>query len=285
MRSKNTGYKALIALSCVCSLAAAVLLYFAQTVGYDLSIQHFARNSPFAAGAVCAIAAAIILGIVAGVIRARDKENAGFAPASAFGIFAASVTAFMMLAAFILSIRQLSQGMELLPLVRLVLMALSAAFFFLTAARERKSGGGFALLSLCPMLFGLISILIEYFDTSYGMNAPIKTYALLMYIAVTLFFSAEVRVALSRVLPFWYTFFGTCCLALTAGVGLSQTAVALHDTVGHGFSLIDSMLCVCIALFTASRLFSFGAPTEATDADLPAGEKSNEEAADENEQA
>lgn len=273
MIQKKSPYRLMIALVSACAAAAGLLLYFALTVDYDISIQHFARQSPFAAGAVLVIACALVIGILAGILRVRDRENKGFHPTSAFGAFSASLTGFMLLAVFILSIRQLSSGIALLPLFRLVLMALSAAYFFLMSARNVQSGRAMAFLSLCPMLFGLLSVLTAYFDTVYGMNAPVKTYSILMYIAVTLFFTAEVRVVLKRVLPFWYTFFGACCLTFAGAVGLSRAAVALHDTVGHRFSLIECILCVCIALYTASRLFSFGAPANTAEAaeTVPAG--------------
>ena len=94
MTQKNTVYKVLIALVCLCALTAGVLLYFAQTVGYDLSIHHFAVGSPWAVAAPAAIGAALVLGVIAGILRAKDKENAGFAPASIPGIFAAALLHF-----------------------------------------------------------------------------------------------------------------------------------------------------------------------------------------------
>ncbi len=258
MNFNSRIYKVLICFAGVCAAAAAVFLYFAQTVGYDLSIQHFAKESPYALGAVLSGAAAAILGISAAAVRAHDPARAHFAPPSAFFIFASSITAFMMLASFILSIRALASGLPILELVRLIFVALSAAFFFLVTTQEQK-GDGFALLSLCPMLYALLSVLVIYFDTGYGMNAPIKAYYLLLYLSMALFFSAEARTVIRGTQPFTYTFFGVLCFTASAAVGLSQLAIALYDTVGHGFSVIDSALWIGIALFALSRLISFDA--------------------------
>jgi hypothetical protein len=282
MNQKNSAARLLLGAAGLLSLAAAVCLYFALTVDYDLSIRHFARNSPFAYGFAAAIGAALLCGIAAGILKRRSADRTAGIHTGTFGIFAAAATAFMLLASFILSIRALSAGLPVLEIVRLVMMALSAAFFFLIAAREKKTGGPAALLALCPLLFSLLSVLTVYFDKSYGMNAPVKICWLLAYISMTLFFTGEVRVVLGRPLPFWHTVFGVFCLAMTVSVGLSHLAVALFDTVGHGFSLIESALFICIALYTAARLFCTGTPEEIPAAEeAPAAEETEEARAEE----
>lgn len=262
MNQNNTAYKILIGIACAVAAATAVSLYFALTIGYDISIRHFAVDSVGAMAAAVCVCIAIVPAVTAGILRHRNKNCVGFSALSTPQAFTAAVTAFMLFASFILSIRALATGLPLLEIARLVLMALAAAYFFLTALRDRKPSGAYSLLSLCPLMYALVSLLSVYFDKSYGMNSPVKTYYLLMYMAMTLFFSGEVRVVLGRTLPFWYTAFGVMSLCLTAGVGLSHTAIALNDTAGHGFSLIDSAVFVCIALYTAVRLFAFGTPVE-----------------------
>ena len=275
MQPKNTGYRILLGAAGVAALIAAVCLYFAQTVGYDLSIRHFARNSPFAYGFAASVAAALLCGIAAGIRKRKTADRTAGIHTGTFGIFAAAVTAFMLLASFILSVRALSAGLPILEVLRLFLMALSAVFFFLIAAREKKTGGAAALLSLFPLLFSLLSILSVYFNSSYSMNAPVKICWLLTYISMTLFFTGEARVVLGRTLPFWHTFFGVFCFTMTTSVGLSQLAISLTDTVGHGFSLVDSALFVCIAMYTAARLFTAGTPAPAV-SDAPETEQSED---------
>lgn len=283
MHQKNTVYKLLLGIAGLAALLAAVFLYFAQTVDYDLSIRHFARNSPYAWGFAVSVVAALTCGIAAGIGKSRAADRTAGIQINTFGIFAAAVTAFMLLASFILSIRALSTGLPILEVLRLVLMALSAAFFFLIAAREKKAGGAAALLSLCPLLFSLVSVLTVYFDTDYGMNAPVKICWLLTYISMTLFFTGETRGVLGRTVPFWHTFFGVFCLTMTASVGLSQLTVALADTVGHGFSLVDSALFVCIALYAAARLFVTGTPVPAVSETAEPAQPEESEETNENE--
>lgn len=262
-------YKILIALLAICAIAGAVFLYFAQTVDYDLSIRHFAKGSPYAIAASLSAAAAAVVGLAAGLTQKRKSAQVYLAAPSAFFIFTSSVTGFMMLASFILSIRELAHGLPILEILRLVLLALAAAFFFLVSTREKK-GDGFAFLSLCPILYALLSVLTVYFDTAYAMNSPLKSYYLLMYLSMALFFTAEARTAIRELQPFSYTLFGSLCFVLSASIGLSQLAIALYDTVGHGFSVIDCALWIAISLFALSRLLSLTAGskegTDSTDA-------------------
>jgi len=276
-------YKILVCLLGICAIAGAVFLYFAQTVDYDLSIRHFAKDSPYAVAASLSVAAAAVVGVAAGFILKRKSIPVRFSKPSAFFIFTSSITAFMMLASFILAIRELSRGLPILEILRLVLLALSAAFFFLVSTREKK-GDGFALLSLCPMLYALLSVLTVYFDTAYAMNSPLKSYYLLMYLSMALLFSAEARTAIRELQPFAYTFFGALCFVLSASIGLSQLAIALYDTVGHGFSVIDCALWIAISLFALSRLCSLTVgseeETDGTDAAQITESNSNEAESD-----
>lgn len=259
MNRTRTAYKLLIALSCALALAAAVFLYFAQTVDYDLAIRHFARDSAHARAAVVCILLSLLSGLTAAILRTRLPIPVAQIPLSPTATFGAACTAFMMLASFILSIRTLSTGLPILKIAELVLMALAAAYFFLIAAREPK-GGAFALLSLCPMLYAILALLNVYFDTSYAMNSPLKSYGLVLYISLALFFSAEARAVIKKPSAFLYTFFGVCCLTMTVALGLSQFVISLYDTVGHGFSLIDCVLRIAVALYAAARLLKTDIP-------------------------
>ena len=268
MSRSRIPYILLLAAIAAASLAAAVLLYFAQTVGYDLTIRHFAKNSPYALGAAICIGIALLSAIAAGILRAKTGSITVANPLPAVGAFFAACTAFLMLATFIVSIRALSTGIAVLKLVQLVLMALAAAYFFLTAAKDAKASGGFALLSLCPMLYAVLSLLLVYFDTSYAMNSPVKSYLLLVYISMALFFSAEARAVLRKPSPFLYTFFASACLIFAGALGLSQIVIALHDTVGHGFSVLDCAVRITVALYAAVRLFTAdSAPSEKENSD------------------
>jgi hypothetical protein len=115
-----------------------------------------------------------------------------------------------------------------------------------------------SFVSMLPALYAVISMLTVYFDKTYAMNSPVKIYELAMYAAMALFFVAEARCALRIPRPASYAFCGIACTVMCTVNGMSHFLVALHDTVGHGFSLVEAALWLCVALYALSRLFDFG---------------------------
>ncbi len=261
MNRNCIAYKILIACTAAASLAAAIFLYLAQTVGYDTAIHHFAKGSPHAIGAAVFLLLALGCGLAAAIVRARDKTPFVRTQPSVLGMFSAACTAFLMLASFILNIGASSSGLSALRIVQLVLLAFSAAYFFLAAAREGSSGTALALLSLCPMLYAAVSLLSVYFNTAYAMNSPVKSYLILLHISLALFFSAEARAVIHRPSPLLYTFFAAACLTCSAAVGLSQLVIALRFSDAYGFSVLDCAIYVTVSLYAAARLLSAGTET------------------------
>jgi hypothetical protein len=98
------------------------------------------------------------------------------------------------------------------------------------------------------------------------MNSPVKTWDLAMYVSMALFFTAEARCALRIPRPASYAFCGIACVVMCTANGIAHTLVALHDTVGHGFSLVEAAAWVCIALYALSRLLHFGKDTDPAEA-------------------
>ena len=115
-----------------------------------------------------------------------------------------------------------------------------------------------SFVSMLPALYAVISMLSVYFDKTYAMNSPVKIYDLAMYAAMALFFVAEARCVLRIPRPASYAFCGIACTVMCTVNGASHFLVALHDTVGHGFSLVESAVWLCVALYALSRLFDFG---------------------------
>lgn len=256
MSSKSNAPRlVLISAAFIAAVGAAVFSYLALTDGYDIAIQHFAVGSPFPTIAACLCAAGILLGLAASFTALGRKFAVPEQP-GALTVFAASMTGFMLLASFILSMRNL-ESFSALQIVLLSLMAISSAFFFLVTSNKTARGSGFAFLSLIPIVYAVAAVLAVYFDKKYGMNSPVKLYDLMMYLSMALFFTSEARVALGRVNSVTYIFFGTCCAVMATAVGGSHFAIALYDTVGHGFSLAESAAHLAIGLFAATRLISF----------------------------
>ena len=240
----------------VCALVAAAGMHHALTDNYDAAIRHFAVNAPGALVAACLSIAGILIGCAAALLI--RKEKTATTPASgAFTTFASVVTAFMMLAVFMMSVRAFS-GAEILPQIKVVLTALAAVYFFLIPSDKMADNGILPFVSILPALYAVVSMLAVYFDKTYAMNSPVKIYDLAMYAAMALFFVAEARCALRIPRPASYAFCGIACTVMCTVNGASHFLVALHDTVGHGFSLVESAVWLCVALYALSRLFDFG---------------------------
>lgn len=243
----------------LCAAGAAAGLYHALTHNYDAALRHFAANAPGGIAAACLCAAGVLIGVVAALLLSRQKNATTAAPGT-LTTFAAIVTAFMLMAVFMLSVRTFSQA-EILPQVRVVLTAVATVYFFLLTSEKASASAAFPFVSMLPILYAIVSMLCAYFNSEYGMNSPVKTYDLAMYVSMALFFTAEARCALRIPRPASYAFCGIACMVLCAANGIAHILVALHDTVGHGFSLVEAAAWICIALYALSRLLDFGKET------------------------
>ena len=240
----------------LCALVAAAGMHNALTDNYDAAIRHFATDAPGAVVAACLSIAGILVGCAAALFLRRE-EKATTPVSGTLTTFAAVVTAFMMLALFMMSVRVFS-GAEILPQIKVVLIALAAVYFFLITSDKMAGSEILSFASMLPALYAVISMLTVYFDKAYAMNSPVKIYELAMYAAMALFFVAEARCALRIPRPASYAFCGIACTVMCTVNGMSHFLVALHDTVGHGFSLVEAALWRCVALYALSRLFDFG---------------------------
>ncbi|MBQ7334814.1 MAG: hypothetical protein IJW95_05020 [Clostridia bacterium] len=258
----------------VCALGAATGLYFALTRGYDPAIRHFEANSPGALAAACLCIAGTVTGAVAAILLRREKKATVSIPGT-LTIFAAILTAFMLMAVFMMAFRHLP-GADILTQFRIALTALSALYFFFVTSEKASDTAIFPFVSLLPALFAVFSILCTYFDKSYGMNAPVKTYDLMMYIAMALFFTAEARCALRIPRPPLYALFGIACVTMCLSNGVAHSLVALNDPIGHGFSLVESATWTCIGLFALTRLLEYGRAAVPEKSSEPAQEGSDE---------
>ncbi len=252
MRTKNRLYTITVGCILLLSLIAGVLLYFAQTTGYDSTIEHFAKGSPHATATAVLIAILSLGGIAVSFFRPKEGPLSDFSGPGPFTAFTGALLGFLLLVSFIMEIGALSEGLPLLTVIRFVSMALAAIYFFLTALTEGK-GGGYALASLCPMLFAMLSVLVAYFERGFGLNSPVKTYTILAYVAMALFFSSESRFALGRGALFWHTAFSVLCIAFALPVGLSRFVLALSGNP-LGMSPLESAICMLVAFYALSRL-------------------------------
>lgn len=242
---------------CLTALLAAGFLYAALAFAYDPVIRHFETDSTLALLAVifCLIGAACAVALALVVQLSHEKDLLPNSSGS-LSIFSAALLGFLLIVSFIFSIRSLTDPTaDWLERIRLALMGLSAVYFLCTMQRSALSPA-LSLFSLCPILYAFLSVMCVYFDDSYAMNAPVKTYQLMMYLAMALFFTAETRMALGRFKLTSYCLFAGLCIAICGAVGGAQLVVSLTGANGIVFSLTESAAAVSAALFAAARLFS-----------------------------
>ena len=241
------------------TLGTAACLTPAVTAGYDLRLHYFETgNLPFILSVVFALLGA--LAAIAFAVTVRTKKlplSPVYNPAT---IFCAALIGFLLFFFFIFSIPSASGWMSR---ISLAVMALSA-FYFLIPTQKTAAGIPIrALLSLAPILFAFFSVLEIYFNADMGMNAPLKSYYLMMYLSMALFFTAEARTALLRTKIALYCLFAGLCAVLAGGIGISHIVLSLQG-ISLPLSQQQSLLSAAIAVYAILRLF-FLQETDETD--------------------
>ncbi len=247
------------AVLCLLSLGAAGLLTAAVLSGYDRKLHHFASSNGFAAAA----AAFCVLGVLVSLafsICFRQMKTAAAPAHSTPVLFAGALVGFLLLFSFIFDIPSAETWMER---IRLAMMALSAFCFLIPVLQPNSFTAARALLSLTPILYTFLSVMDVYFDSSMGMNAPLKAYYLMMYLSMALFFTVQARLALQRVKAPSYCLLAGFCVILAGAVGIPHIIFALQG-YGLPLTLQESILCTAIAVYAALSLFSLREVPEST---------------------
>lgn len=242
-------------LLCTISLFAAALLFAAVARDYDARIHHFTADSTLATAAaaltIAGVLLALIFAVLARVGRATD------APAFSIpGVFTATFLGFLLILTFLLDI---ASAADWFTRIRLGMMALSAFTFLITVQKNATLSPIASLLSLAPIVYAFLSVLYIYFDGTMGMNAPLKAYYLMMYLAMSLFFTGETRATLERVHTPSYCLFAGLAVVLCGAVGLSHVALSLCGMT-YLLSLREAVIALATALFAAVRLFTLAPP-------------------------
>ncbi len=261
---------------CVLTAASGIFLFLALRREYDTAIRHFTQGAslPVIAAVLCVLG--FILAFVPAITAAAKKVEGIPRRNASAAIFSATLLGFLLFASFIMEIRVLTDGglswfARILP----ALGGLSAFYFLAIATRKENASPSPipALLSLIPILYAFLSVMDTYFDASYAMNAPIKSYELMMYLSMALFFTAEARLTLGRQKTAAYCLFAGLCLVLCGTAGTAELIISL-TSAEYGFSLMESTSALVCAVFAAVRLFTL-------DEIPPAPAAAEEEVADE----
>lgn len=235
----------------VLALGAAACLGAAVLTDYDFLLHHFAADSAPAAMAVviCLLGAVTALALA---LTVKGKKIHAAPAMTLPAVFAAAMLGFLLLISFIFDIPAAAGWGQR---IRLAMMALAACYFLITTQKTAAESPVCALLSLAPIVYAFFSVMIVYFDETMGMNAPLKSYYLIMYLSMALFFTAEARVTLRRTKTPTYCLFAGLCVVLCGAVGISHIVLALRGTV-LTLSLRECIAVSAAALYAAARLFS-----------------------------
>ena len=238
------------------SLCAAAALTTAVLTGYDPKLHHFeVGHLPAILAAVfCALG---VLTSLAFALTVRIRMISAAPAVTVPVLFTSALVGFLFLFIFVLTIPSAETWMQR---IRLAIMALSAFSFLISTQRGTAVTPIRALLSLAPIVYAFLSVMEVYFDTSMGMNAPLKSYYLMMYLAMALFFTAEARVVLDRLQTPAYCLFAGLCTVLTGAVGLSHILFTLRG-YALPLTLPQSIAAGAIAVYAALRLFSLQKPS------------------------
>ncbi len=261
---------------CILTAASGILLFLALRSEYDTAIRHFTQGAalPLIPAVLCVIGTA--LAFVPAIAAAAKKNSCAPMQSASPAIFAATLLGFLLFASFIMDIRALTDaGLSWFARILPAMGGLSAFYFLAIATRKENSAPSPipALLSLIPILYAFLSVMDTYFDASYAMNAPLKSYELMMYLSMALFFAAEARLTLGRQKAAAYCLFSGLCLVLCGTVGTAELITSLISAE-YGFSLMESASSLVCAVFAAVRLFTLD--------EIPPAPVEAEEAADEN---
>ncbi len=250
---KNKKLCVFATLTLLASILGGASLIAAVLNGYDSKIQHFETGNIFVSiSAICfiaALAAASVAAFFARKTKVNKKEPTYFTR------FTAAFAAILSLASFIMNVALGGFG-ELDILGRLAsLLGLLAAAYLLVVAFNTEIGGGLPLLALVCVLRFVAVLMQVYFSSLYAINAPIKSYLLVMYCAAILFFCAETRVSLGRMSAprvLLFTLFEVAC-------GSIAPAFAICDLISGEVLLFDVLTAIgmtAIWLFAISRALS-----------------------------
>ena len=235
--------------------ASAVFSYLALANEYEIPLHQFTRNGIFLPFALGLAAFGILL---SAVVAVHDRKVPDGAPSSTHPaiLFTGVLSAFLLFASFIFGMMNRTAATSTLATLADVCAALTAAYLFLAVSRK-GSPSITPFLALAGILFGLLSVLQTYFSETLPINAWTKTSALLVFIAVMLFFTAEARTALGKSSPGRYLFFSGTAAVTCIAFGVSRSIPAVSDSLALGDSLIDTIAILAIGLFAACRFLTF----------------------------
>ncbi|MBO5212616.1 MAG: hypothetical protein J6B60_03660 [Clostridia bacterium] len=200
---------------------------------------------------------AIVIGAFsknAGIVRFKDKYG--------LVLFSSALAGIIVFALFVIELCRFmtSSDISAWRLVRSVVAVFAAANFIIAAIPQKLLKKHInktvrIALSLSAVLWGVLSILVVYFDKNVPMSNITKTMLLLSYAAVTAFllFEAEFKHARKRLIAYSVSaaLSAFCSFAFCVPIALSLRSI---NTIN--FSVMEFVVCTTIGFYAFSKICS-----------------------------
>lgn len=198
MLKKDSGlYSVMLIAALIFSVCGAVFLALAVLFGYDTDIGHFSQDNSWNTIAAVCFSLGVLTAVICGVVL-RGKFELGGEKSSYFVKFFGALAAVLLAACFIMSfISGDFEKSDVLGRVAALFTLLAAPYLLMIAFGLNREFYG-AILALITAVKFIVSLMQVYFSSYYAINAPIKSYLLVLYCAAILYFCAETRISLGR---------------------------------------------------------------------------------------
>lgn len=278
MDTKNKSlFKLTTALIVAASIAAGVFAVLAYVYEFESPIGHFIFGAVYAPtfqiiSAVCAAAA-----IISSLYFNSKVTIIPPLPTNAAVIFTGAISGAMMIVYSIIDLVDIIgvSGTSVMLIVRDIIgIPAGLCFIFLALANPKKVFGSpaYALFSFLPVIWGAISLLFFYFDSTYALNSPVRISMQLMYVSVMLFLPHDSRFILGRNKTGSYIFTGLCTVTFTGIVAFAGFFSSLSAAHAFSFKLPECFLYLSLwgyaltRMFTASEAIRTLSPSQKADA-------------------
>lgn len=243
--------------SLLLSVIGGICLTIAFQTQFNATIQHFDRGAVLPTVAYVFIGAAYLPAIVCAVMAAlKDKSSFYKNDSTPVSVFCKFLCALMFLVSFgfafanPLGITDKST-VELLTWFSLLF---SGAALFAGAFTKLKPSSN-AATSIFPIVWGIVSMLVAYFDDTIALNSPLKSIRIIAYATALLFFLGEARLANEKRSVSTYTLFSLASVPMIAYV-IPMIAARFSKA---GFSMgtvIETALIASVWLYAVSQVIT-----------------------------
>jgi len=253
----------------LCALGGAVCLSLALIRDYDIALGHFRAGSGLHTAAAVLCALGCLAGIPAAITVRRTGDASPQPSGTRYGVTLFSTLAgLLFVLCFLFTAVRGEFPESTLERIRLVLLVLSAGYFLLLPSQKKEKPLSFMILSLIPILYGILSVLCVYFNSALAMNAPMKTWGILLHLAMSLYFTCEARYALDRVKPPYFALLGIWAAVLGIAAGGAQLFAAVRGILPG--AVLENAAVLALGLLAAARVLSLGTEVpEETDGETP----------------